>query len=167
MKIQIALRTLLFALTLAFISGSPVSVAHAAERVILTVSGESAGTGEALSIDLTLSEITAFEPDVLRTTTIWTDGEIEFKGVRLEKLFALIGLKTPARVRCKALNEYAIEVPMSDTERTTVLVAFAQDGAFMRVRDKGPLWIIYPRESGIRDAADKMIWQLRSMKALY
>lgn len=141
--------------------------AHAEGRVILTVSGIHAETGDAVEVDLSLQNIAALESEVLRTTTLWTVGEIDFKGVRLEKLFALLNIVQPAHVRCTALNEYQIDLPMGDARKAKVLMAYAQNGAFMRIRDKGPLWIVYPRNSGILDAAQKMIWQLRRVEAVY
>lgn len=145
---------------------TPVA-SRAADDTILTVTGRHAQTGAEVTIDLSLAEIAAMESSVLETTTIWTSGEIAFRGVLLQDLFRFLDLELPLRVRCTALNEYRIEIPLSDTRETTVLVAYQQDGSYMRVRDKGPLWIIYPRESGIINAADRMIWQLRHMESVY
>jgi len=167
MRISFAMRMLGMALACALLAISPLSAARAADPVILTVSGIHAESGEAVVRDLSLRDIVALDSDILRTSTVWTDGEIEFKGIRIEKLFALLDIALPELARCTALNEYQIELPMSDARETTVLMAYAKDGAYMRVRDKGPLWIVYPRGSGILDAANKMIWQLRKIEAVY
>ncbi len=163
-RFGLALALSLFAVSLAVTSLSP---AQAADPIILTVSGKHAETGAPTVIELSLPDIEALESDVLRTTTLWTEGEIAFRGVRMEKLFPLLGLAQPERVRCTALNEYKVELPLRDARETTVLMAYARDGAYMRIRENGPLWIIYPRDSGIVDAPNRMIWQLRKMEAVY
>jgi hypothetical protein len=67
----------------------------------------------------------------------------------------------------RALNDYAVEIPVTDAESFSVLVAYAQNGERMAVRDRGPLWIIYPLDSR-RELQNpvihaRMIWQLKSI----
>lgn len=160
-------RGLILGCLLAVISMSLPDIVRAEDAVILTVSGRDAETGEPVVRELSMADIEAMESSVLKTTTIWTSGEQEFRGVTLPELFGSLKIEVPASLRCMALNEYSVELPFSDTRETTVLMAYQLDGAYMRVRDKGPLWIIYPRDSGIINAADKMIWQLRELESLY
>lgn len=62
----------------------------------------------------------------------------------------------------KALEE------ISDFEQREVLLAFRQDGKVLRVRDRGPLWIIYPLEAGAAahslETRGKMVWQLKELR---
>ena len=64
----------------------------------------------------------------------------------------------------KAINEYQVKIPMSDLRRYPVLFALKQNGEYMRVRSKGPIWIIYPRETYPELDSDKIsdrwVWQL-------
>jgi hypothetical protein len=43
-----------------------------------------------------------------------------------------------------ALNEYQQTIPISDFASYDVLLAFRMNGRPMRLRDKGPIWIVYP-----------------------
>ncbi len=167
MRVSVITRVFGIALACVLFAASLHSAAHAAGPVILTVTGTHAETGEAITLDLTLADVAALESEVLRTTTLWTDGEIDFTGVRMDRLFGLLNMVQPDRVQCTALNQYKVELPLSDAQQVTVLMAYARDGAYMKVRDKGPLWIIYPRDADIDEAANRMIWQLRKLEAVY
>lgn len=46
-----------------------------------------------------------------------------------------------------ALNDYVTNIPISDFDEFGVVLALKQDGEYMSVRDKGPLFIIYPFDS--------------------
>jgi hypothetical protein len=68
-----------------------------------------------------------------------------------------------------ALNDYKATIPFSDLDEYPVLLALSQNGAAMSVRDKGPIWMIYPdpEPSGEfvhqhRNA--KMVWQLERLQ---
>ena len=43
-----------------------------------------------------------------------------------------------------ALNDYSTEIPIKDFADYNVIIALKRDGEYMSVRDKGPLFIIYP-----------------------
>ena len=63
-----------------------------------------------------------------------------------------------------ALNDYEVEIPTQDFYRYPVVLAFEMNGKTLTPRDKGPLWIVYPRDDyseldGL-DTDRKMIWQL-------
>jgi hypothetical protein len=48
-----------------------------------------------------------------------------------------------------------------------VLLAWSMDGEELKVRDKGPIWIIYPQddfaELRTEETKNKWIWQLKSL----
>jgi hypothetical protein len=46
-----------------------------------------------------------------------------------------------------ALNDYTTEIPISDFAQYGVLLAIKRNGEYMPVRDKGPLFIVYPFDS--------------------
>ena len=43
-----------------------------------------------------------------------------------------------------ALNDYSVQVPASDAEKYPVILARTMNGKPLSVRDKGPLFLIYP-----------------------
>ncbi|MEO6409595.1 MAG: hypothetical protein ABIO45_12700, partial [Burkholderiaceae bacterium] len=50
-------------------------------------------------------------------------------------------------LRAVALNDYRADIPAEDVQRDEVMVAYLLDDEPMRVRDKGPLVVIYPFDS--------------------
>ena len=55
----------------------------------------------------------------------------------------------------------------SGTDFAPILMALEQDGEPLRLRDRGPLWVILPSDQYPELAADtqnfKSIWQLKSL----
>jgi len=80
------------------------------------------------------------------TTTPWYEGRVRFEGIRMTKLMASVGA-TGRNVTAVALNNYSTDIPIADFERYGTLLALKRNGAYMPVRDKGPLFIVYPYDS--------------------
>ena len=80
------------------------------------------------------------------TTTPWHNGPVTFEGVPMAKLMRAVGAEGDT-VTALALNDYSTDIPMDDFARYGVLLALKRDGAYMPVRDKGPLFIVYPYDS--------------------
>jgi hypothetical protein len=130
--------------------------------VLLTVTGRLAAP--AVPREFTLPSLEALGALSVRTATPWTDGVQEFTGVRLRDLLAAVGAQGRT-LAMTALNDYTVEIPAADARSYDVIVAYRRNGAAMSVRDRGPLWIIYPLDhhAELRDAEHqaRMIWQLR------
>ena len=103
----------------------------------------------------------------IRTTTPWTDGVGAFTGVLARTVFERVGAEGET-VLATALNDYRVVVPMTDFENYDVLLATKMNGAEMHVSDKGPVWIIYPRDDvpalGDRQLHERWVWQLRTLE---
>jgi hypothetical protein len=103
----------------------------------------------------------------LSTSTPWTDGVQVFRGVLGRTLFERLGGEGTL-VQATALNDYMVEVPMEDFLKYDLLLATQMNGEEMRVSDKGPVWIVYPRDAvpelQNRKLHDRWVWQLKSLK---
>jgi hypothetical protein len=66
--------------------------------------------------------------------------------VSLDKLMKQVGA-SGKRAVVVALNDYSTEIPMEDFSKHNVILALKRDGEYMPVRDKGPLFIVYPYDS--------------------
>jgi hypothetical protein len=82
----------------------------------------------------------------VQTTTPWYEGAVKFEGVPLDKLMKSVGASGDRAVFV-ALNDYSTEIPMQDFAKYKVILALKRDGEYMPVRDKGPLFVIYPYDS--------------------
>lgn len=131
--------------------------------VLLTVSGEIGVTNAPDAALFDLDMLRALDPSEIETSTIWTEGTQRFTGVPLATLLDVVGADGSI-LKATAINDYTVEIPLSDAVPGGALIAFEIDGAAMSRRDKGPLWIVYPYD----DSADfrtevvysKSIWQL-------
>ena len=123
--------------------------------------------GQPQEAELTREELLALPKRKVKTMTPWTQGLVEFEGVPLVELIRLSGA-TPSWIRATALNNYAVEVPFEDAGIPDVIVAYRMNGEYMSIRDKGPLWLIYPLtglpELDTEATHSKMIWQLKSLE---
>ncbi|WP_293718030.1 oxidoreductase [Stappia sp.] len=134
-----------------------------AETVVLTVDGAIDGDAPR---DFTIADLEALGLVELRTTTPWHDNEMLFEGVPMARLMEAVGARGDTVVGA-ALNNYLIDIPIADFETFGVLLAFKANGEYMGVRDKGPLFVIYPfdRFPDIRNELyySRSIWQLRRL----
>lgn len=134
-----------------------------AGQVILTVSGAIAArnVGETAQFDREM--LMQLASETYATNTTWTEGKQEFVGVPLHVLLDRIGA-TGTTVEAMAINDYAVEIPMSDAAPGRALVAYLRNGAEMSIRDKGPLWVVYPFDSSSEFRTEviygRSIWQL-------
>lgn len=132
-------------------------------RIVLTVSGaiENTNTGDLARFDRQMLEDLGTRS--LTTSTSWTDGPTRFEGVLARDLLRAVGAKGSV-VKATALNDYSIEIPIEDFEKYPVLFAMKMDGSELSRRDKGPIWVVYPRDdySELRNPKvdAKWIWQL-------
>ena len=120
-------------------------------------------TGEDRTVTLDRAEFAALPRSSVVTSTPWTEGDSRFDGVLLRDLLAHLGLPA-GDVVARALNDYEAAIPAADIAGYDVLVADRLDGKAMAIREKGPLWIIYPLDAHPElegpDTEAKMVWQL-------
>jgi len=135
-------------------------------EVILEVSGNIGRTNAEGMAVFDREMLEALPQTRLHTLTDWTEGEQLFEGVALETLLELVAARPERLLHALALNGYAIDIPLEHVARHEPLLALRRNGAAMPVRDKGPIWIIYPHdpESGGRSRHnDFMVWQLMAL----
>lgn len=139
------------------------------EDVILTVSGnvETRNVGDTAQLDEAMFE--ALEQATIKTSTIWTEGTQTFQGVSLTTLVDVLGI-TGGTLRASAINDYTIEIPLTDAVEGGPIVAHRINGETISVRDKGPLWIVYPYDDDSKYRTEviysRSIWQLDRLEAV-
>ncbi|MFK7992789.1 MAG: molybdopterin-dependent oxidoreductase [Granulosicoccus sp.] len=77
------------------------------------------------------------------TETPWTKGLMTFEGVLARDLMKGVMARGNS-VRASAFDNYSVDIPIEDFQNYDVIVATRINGKIMRVRDNGPLWVIYP-----------------------
>ena len=134
--------------------------------IILTVTGRIAHKNAAEGAEFDHEMLTSLPVSVIRTHTPWTDGVTEFRGVPLADLLEVVGA-SPGVLHAVGLNDYSVDIPTGDASTAGPIVAYERDGRLMSVREKGPLWIMYPFDENpsLRNELyrARAIWQLRSL----
>lgn len=115
-------------------------------KPILTISGKINTTNKDETAQFDVAMLESLGMETVETTTPWYSGAVKFEGVSLDKLMKRVGA-TGERAVVVALNDYSSEIPMEDFSKYNVILALKRNGEYMPVRDKGPLFIIYPFDS--------------------
>lgn len=131
-------------------------------EVILTVSD---GAGETVArFDRAMLE--ALPQTTVVTSTDWTDGQPVFTGPLARDVLAAAGV-SGTTVDAGALNDYHVTFPAADFADWDVILAMTMDGTPLSVREKGPIWIVYPRDDNPElanpEVNSRWVWQLQSL----
>ncbi|MGL4828175.1 MAG: oxidoreductase [Vibrio sp.] len=134
-----------------------------AEEAILTL------TYQGQQIAATYQELLARSDLTITTATPWTEGSNEFKGVSAQAILAWVGIKQ-ADLKVSALNKYWAVIPYSDIKKYNPVFAIQKNGKPMPIRDRGPIWSIYPLSSSDELNNDvlhsRMVWQIKKIEVL-
>ena len=135
--------------------------------IILLVSGniEITNTPEGAAFDREM--LYALGKSTVVTMTSWTDGDQIFEGVLARAVMERVGASGTTAI-ASALNDFVAPVPMAEIKKYDVLLATEMNGKQMTVSDKGPIWIVYPRNDHpeLQDSKfnDRWVWQLKELR---
>lgn len=130
---------------------------------ILTVAGQILPAGP---LQFSLQDLQTLPHHKLATSTVVTDGVLQFDGVLMRDLLNSVSAQGRT-IEAGATNGYSTDIPWADAQDFDVLVAWAVDGVLLDPSDKGPLWIVYPRDQ-FRQLRDirydyRWVWQLNRL----
>lgn len=132
-------------------------------EILLTVTGEIQAKNQGDTAVFDAEMLKALGEVSFETSTPWTDGIQTFTGVSLHRLMEELGV-TEGTLKATAVNDYAIDIPVSDAVDGGPILAYLQNGEPMSVREKGPLWVVYPydlkTEYQTEVTFSRSIWQL-------
>ncbi|MGZ3011865.1 molybdopterin-dependent oxidoreductase, partial [Pseudomonas aeruginosa] len=115
---------------------------------------------------LTLSDLEALPSETLEAQ-LPGEANARWQGVRLSLLLRHLDLAPPTRLRVLALNDYSAIIPYSDLDSYQPILAYRRNGAYMAIRERGPLFIIYPmaRYPELRNQVyyNRTVWQVSSI----
>lgn len=147
-----------------FLAGATTK--SSAEDILLKVTGDIAGSEEIAFSDSALLELPQIE---YATSTIWTDGILTFRGPTLDAVLAAAGAG-PGDLELIAANNYRVILPREMIESGAPIIANRIDGNPFSIREKGPLWAIFPYDSDERYQTEEIyalsVWQLVGIRVL-
>lgn len=136
-------------------------------RVILTLSGLVERTNAPGKAEFDMDMLAALPQHSYTTQTPWYPQPRKFTGPLLRDVLAAAGAKG-SKLLAVALNDYKVEIPAEDAQRRDVLMARLLDDKPMPIRDKGPLFIVYPfhTDEELRSERyySRCAWQLKSLE---
>ena len=154
---------LLGALTL---SSAALALDAPKERPILVISGKitTKNAGEVARFDMKMIE--ALPQHSFTTSTPGFDRPVKFTGPLLADVLAAVKA-SGSNVSAVAINDYRITIPAADAAKFQVIVARLIDDKPIPVREKGPLFVVYPFDSSaeLRTSTyyERSIWQLKAL----
>jgi hypothetical protein len=132
-------------------------------RVVLTLRGDLARQNGPSEARLDIAMLEALPRTGFSTSTVWTEGVARYEGVLLTDLLAALGAGG-RELSATAIDGYVVVIPVDELGPDGPILAFLRDGAPMPVRDRGPLWLIYPYDDNPAYRNDttyaRSIWQL-------
>lgn len=156
------------ALTIAMaLAPRPGLAEDATGPVILTVSGQVSATNPEGRAEFDLAMLDALPQRETVTATPWHEGTHSFTGPTLSSVLEAAGA-TGGTLRIAALNDYAADMPMEDPQTIPVILATRIDGQEISIRDRGPIFVIYPfdeqPELFNEVYFNRSVWQVKSIE---
>ena len=136
---------------------------------LLTVSGKVRDTNRGGTAVFDMAMLERLPQASFSARTPWFAQARKFTGPLLRDVVAAAG-GYGTQLRAVALNDYRVDLPLADTLRYDILLARLLDDKPMAVRDKGPLFIIYPfdQHAELRNPVyhSRCAWQLKAIELL-
>ncbi|WP_225308901.1 molybdopterin-dependent oxidoreductase [Hypericibacter adhaerens] len=134
--------------------------------MVLTIRGNVAQTNAADGARLDMAMLESLPQQELTVHTPWYPQPVTLTGPLLRDVLSLVGA-TGQELKASAIDDYTVEIPISDTQDYDVIVATKMNGKPMAVRDNGPLFVMYPLDSNpalrTKLILDRCIWQLNAI----
>lgn len=135
--------------------------------VILEVTGAIGNHNDGAAADFDMSMLDDLLQATVTTKTPWYDGPKSFSGPLGLALLDAVGA-SGTMLKVTALNDYVTEIPVSDIRNYRVVLATRLDGDEMSVREKGPIFVIYPfddhAELNNETYYGRSAWQVKSIE---
>lgn len=147
--------------------GHSIALDAAAGPVVLVITGRVRQPNAGTSAQFDMPMLERLPQHSFSTRTPWYASVRRFTGPLLRDVLAAAGASGRS-LRVTALNDYRVDVPWDDAQRHDLTLARLLDGQPMAVRDKGPLFMLYPfdAEPNLRSAVyySRSAWQLKSIE---
>lgn len=141
----------------------PTAPGAEAEEAVLTVKGKTA-EGEPLEVLFSLHDLLGIPQTTIETENEFVDGETRFEGPLVRDVINSFSVETATKLVLTAANDYSVEAPLEEFYKYDAILALSANGERFSLRDKGPIWVIYPMSEfeELRDPVfnSRLVWQL-------
>lgn len=159
----------LLLLTLPLIPAAALALDPPSGRVLLEVGGEIGVTNVGDEAHFDRDMLLALPQHQTVTATPWHDGTVTFSGPLGRELLTALDARGET-LRVVALNDYEVDLPVADLQRYDVILAMSMNGETLRIRDQGPLFVIYPFDEHPHllneEILTRSVWQVERIQVL-
>ncbi len=135
--------------------------------VVLSISGRISQHNAPQQFHWSMAMLEALPQHSFSTMTPWAPQPLQFSGPLLRDVLQAVGAQGQ-RLQARALNDYSVQIPVQDALAHDLLLATRMNGQPMSVRQRGPLFVVYPFDSKpeLKSSTyiERSIWQLRSIE---
>lgn len=153
--------------TLLLFSGLSLALDKPIGPAVLRISGVVTQPNMQQQAVFDMAMLQALPQHSFTTQTPWYAEPVKFTGPLLRDVLAAAGAKGEG-ITAIALNDYRTEIPFSDALKYDLIVATLMNDQPMPVREKGPLFLVYPFDSKAELQAatfyNRSAWQLRTLQ---
>ena len=146
-------------------AGDPIP--EPGSKPVLTIKGAITESNSANGVELdveTLAEMPSTDADVYEP---FIKEDVTFTGVMLDDLLEIVGMESGAgSVFMQALDDYSMELSITDVSEAGAMVAIEEDGKPIKIRHGGPARIVFLTDGKISANTDMWIWSVNRMKVL-
>jgi hypothetical protein len=135
-------------------------------KVILSITGSIQLKNAGDRADFDMAMLAALPQHSFTTSNPWYKESKKFTGPLLRDVLAAAGAQG-STLKAMALNDFKVEIPLADTRQFPMVLARLMDDKPMLIREKGPLFIVYPFDTHteLHSARyySRSAWQLRTI----
>ena len=143
------------------------SQASTEDKVLLSIGGRISRPNRDGRALFDMKRLEALPQHSFTLKTPWYAGPRKFSGPLLREVLAAAEAQGQS-IEAIAINDYKVTIPMEDVKQHDVMLALQMDDRPMPLRDKGPLFIIYPFDSDPRLRTSiyyaRCAWQLKALE---
>lgn len=136
------------------------------EKVILSIEGLINNCNDGFEVRFDLPMLESLPKRVIKTENPWEHGLVTYEGVLLRDVLDYVGADGQV-ITLTALNDYRAEIPVADARSIDVILAYKRDGEYMSVREKGPLFVVFPftdnPKLSTEDRFAQSVWQVNKI----
>lgn len=133
---------------------------------MLEIKGRIGLRHEGDGVRLDAATLRALPQKQIKTHLPWYDGIQTFSGPTLQSVLERVQAKGES-LRLVALNDYSVDIPLTDIARYQPILAHQLNGKPLTVRDKGPWFLVYPFDKHPEIKNDlyygRSIWQVTAI----
>lgn len=164
------LRLLLLTLTVALLFTQQASAELPTPKgnILLTVIGQIRHTNQFERAEFDQQMLESLEQHEVTTQNPWFPEANTYRGPLGRALIHAVGAEQATTMRMVSINGFIADIPVSDFMDYDTILALEKNGKALRIRDRGPLFTIYPFDQHPQLKTEmhynRSVWQVKTIE---